>query len=113
MALVTQAEAARILGITPQAIGQAITKGRLKTVLDEKGRKRIDTSTLAEDYRKTTQTRKTTAHKKAAQVIQDQPATKVADRPPPFGFCTSTTNTNKIQVMTIRMAKIVYILFVF
>ena len=82
MALVTQAEAARILGITPQAIGQAVTKGRLKIVLDEKGRKRIDTSTLAEDYRKTTQTRKTTAHKRASQVIQEQPVAKVADRPP-------------------------------
>ena len=72
MALVTQAEAARILGITPQSIGQAVTKGRLKIVLDEKGRKRIDTSTLAEDYRKNTQTRKTTAHQKAAQVSKEE-----------------------------------------
>ena len=33
MALVTQAEAARILGITPQAIGQAVSKGRFKIVM--------------------------------------------------------------------------------
>ena len=81
MALVTQSEAARILGITPQAINQAVFKGRLKTVLDEKGRKRLDTSTLAEDYRRTTQTRNTTAHKRASQVFPSQPPVKVADRP--------------------------------
>ena len=78
MALVTQAEAARILGITPQAIGQAVTKGRLKIVLDEKGRKRLDTSTLAEDYRKTTQTRNTTAHRQAAALAAKEPEKKVS-----------------------------------
>ena len=82
MALVTQAEAARILGITAPAISQAIRQGRLKTVLNEKGKKRLDTATLAEDYRKNTQTRKTTAHKRASQVIQEQPVAKVADKPP-------------------------------
>ena len=82
MALVTQAEAARILGITAPAISQAIRQGRLKTVLNEKGKKRLDTATLADDYRKNTQTRKTTAHQKAAQVIQEQPAAKVADTAP-------------------------------
>ena len=76
MALVTQAEAARILGITPQAIGQAVSKGRLKIVLDEKGRKRLDTSTLAEDYRKTTQTRNTTAHRQAAALAAKDPEKK-------------------------------------
>ncbi len=49
MALVTQAEAARILGITAPAISQAIRQGRLKTVLNEKGKKRLDTATLADD----------------------------------------------------------------
>jgi phage terminase Nu1 subunit (DNA packaging protein) len=78
MALVTQSEAARILGITPPAIAQAVAKGRLKIVLDEKGRKRIDTSTLAEDYRKSTQTRKTTAHKKAAELKVEEPPQKVS-----------------------------------
>jgi len=72
MALVTQAEAARILGITAPAISQAIRQGRLKTVLNEKGKKRLDTATLAEDYRKNTQTRKTTAHQKAAQVSKEE-----------------------------------------
>jgi|TARA_Y100000033_G_scaffold42025_1_gene42835 hypothetical protein len=78
MALVTQSEAARILGITPPSIHQAIAKGRLKIVLDEKGRKRIDTSTLAEDYRKSTQTRNTTAHKKASELEAKQPEQKVS-----------------------------------
>ena len=82
MALVTQAEAARILGITAPAISQAIRQGRLKTVLNEKGKKRLDTATLAEDYRKNTQTRKTTAHKRASQVSQEQPVAKVADKAP-------------------------------
>lgn len=68
MALVTQAEAARILGITPPSVHAAIAKGRIKVVIDEKGQKRIDTSTLAEDYRKNTQTRNTTAHKKAKEL---------------------------------------------
>lgn len=72
MALVSQSEAARILGISPPAINQAIKKGRLKIVLNEKGKKCLDTSTLAEDYRKSTQTRKTTAHKKAMQVEAEQ-----------------------------------------
>ena len=72
MALVTQAEAARILGVSAPAIHQAVRHGRLRIVLDTKGNKRIDTSTLAEDYRKNTQTRKTTAHKKASQVNPEE-----------------------------------------
>ena len=86
MALVTQSEAARILGITQPSIHQAIAKGRLKVVLDEKGRKRIDTATLAEDYRKNTQTRNTTAHKKAKELEVPQPEQKVSkpqERPKP------------------------------
>ena len=78
MALVTQSEAARILGITPPSIHAAVAKGRLKIVLDEKGRKRIDTSTLAEDYRKNTQTRNTTAHKKAKELAAKGPEEKVS-----------------------------------
>ena len=80
MALVTQAEAARILGITPQAIGQAVAKGRLKIVLDEYNRKRIDTSTLPEEYRKTTQTRNTTAHKAIKQLEEAEPK-QIAEKP--------------------------------
>ena len=82
MAFVTQAEAARILGLTAPAINQAIRKGRLKLVLDEKGRKRIDTSTLAEEYRKNTQTRNTTAHKKASQVSKEELEDKYEKRSP-------------------------------
>ena len=77
MALVTQSEAARILGITPPSVHAAVARGRLKIVLDEKGRKRIDTSTLAEDYRKSTQTRNTTAHKKVKELEVSQSHAKV------------------------------------
>jgi phage terminase Nu1 subunit (DNA packaging protein) len=77
MALVTQSEAARILGITPPSVHAAVAKGRLKIVLDEKGRKRIDTSTLAEDYRKSTQTRNTTAHKRVKELEASQSHPKV------------------------------------
>ena len=77
MALVTQSEAARILGITPPSVHAAVARGRLKIVLDEKGRKRIDTSTLAEDYRKSTQTRNTTAHKKVKELEVSQSHPKV------------------------------------
>ena len=41
MALVTQAEAARILGVSAPAIHQAVRHGRLRIVLDTKGNKRI------------------------------------------------------------------------
>jgi len=78
MALVTQSEAARILGITPPSVHHAVAKGRLKIVFDEKGRKRIDTSTLAEDYRKNTQTRNTTAHKKLKELELKQPEQKAS-----------------------------------
>ena len=78
MALVTQSEAARILGITPPSVHAAVARGRLKIVLDEKGRKRIDTSTLAEDYRKSTQTRNTTAHKKVKELEASQSQAKVS-----------------------------------
>ena len=78
MALVTQSEAARILGITPPSVHHAVAKGRLKIVFDEKGRKRIDTSTLAEDYRKNTQTRNTTAHKKLKELETAKPEQKVS-----------------------------------
>ena len=80
MALVTQSEAARILGITPPSVHHAVAKGRLKIVFDEKGRKRIDTSTLAEDYRKNTQTRNTTAHKKLKELETAKPEQKVSQR---------------------------------
>ena len=82
MALVTQAEAARILSISKQAISQAVQKGRIKIVLDEKNRRRIDTSTLAEDYRKSTQTRNTTAHRQASAMQVKQPEQK---NPRPIG----------------------------
>tara|TARA_B100000900_G_scaffold34718_1_gene26107 strand:+ start:123 stop:671 length:549 start_codon:yes stop_codon:yes gene_type:complete len=80
MALVTQSEAARILGITPPSVHHAVAKGRLKIVFDEKGRKRIDTSTLAEDYRKNTQTRNTTAHKKLKELETAKPEQKVSQQ---------------------------------
>jgi phage terminase Nu1 subunit (DNA packaging protein) len=86
MALVTQAEAARILGITAPAIHQAVRLGRLRIVLDTKGNKRIDTSTLAEDYRKNTQTRKTTAHNKASQINAQEIEEKYRKTPPPSGM---------------------------
>jgi predicted transcriptional regulator len=38
MALVTQAEAARILGISRQAVSIAINAGRLETQLDSEGK---------------------------------------------------------------------------
>jgi phage terminase Nu1 subunit (DNA packaging protein) len=78
MALVTQSEAARILGIKPPSVHAAVAKGRLKIVLDEKGRKRIDTSTLAEDYRRSTQTRNTTAHKKVKELEASQSQAKAS-----------------------------------
>ena len=80
MALVTQSEAARILGITPPSVHHAVAKGRLKIVFDEKGRKRIDTSTLAEDYRKNTQTRNDTAHKKLKELETAKPEQKVSQQ---------------------------------
>ena len=46
-------------------------------------------------------------------IIWLAPPEKVEESPPPFGFCTSTTKTSRIQQIIIRIAKIVYILFFF
>lgn len=73
MALVTQAEAARILGISRQAVSLAIKAGRIQTRLDSEGKKMIDGSTLAADYRKKTQARKASPKRKALQASQPSP----------------------------------------
>lgn len=80
MALITQAQAARMLGITPQAVGLAVKQGRLKVILDESGRKRIEGSTLAEDYRKSTQTKQTNAHRRTSQAELEKSAPQVSER---------------------------------
>jgi len=67
MALITQAQAARLLGITPAAVSIAVKHGRLKVILNENGKKRIEGSTLAEDYRKSTQTKQSNAHRMTSQ----------------------------------------------
>jgi phage terminase Nu1 subunit (DNA packaging protein) len=71
MPLITQAEAARILGISAPAVNQAVRQGRIKVVVDENGKKRIDGATLAEDYRRKTQTKKTTGHKAIKQAERE------------------------------------------
>ena len=70
MALVTQAEAARILGISRQAVSIAINAGRLETQLDSDGKKMLDGSTLAAEYRKKTQARKASPKKRALQASE-------------------------------------------
>lgn len=70
MALVTQAEAARILGISRQAVSIAINAGRLETQLDSEGKKMLDGSTLAADYRKKTQARKASPKRRALQASE-------------------------------------------
>ena len=80
MPLITQAEAARVLGISPPAINQAIRQERIKLVTDENGKKRIDAATLAEDYRRKTQTKKTTAHKAIKQSEAEEPK-QIAEKP--------------------------------
>lgn len=70
MALVTQAEAARILGISRQAVSIAINAGRLETQLDSDGKKMLDGSTLAAEYRKKTQARKASPKRRALQASE-------------------------------------------
>jgi hypothetical protein len=70
MALVTQAEAARILGISRQAVSIAINAGRLETQLDSEGKKMLDGSTLAAEYRKKTQARKASPKRRALQASE-------------------------------------------
>ncbi len=70
MALITQAEAARILGVKSPTIHSAVKAGRISYIKDDKGRKLIDGSTLLDEYSRNTQTRKNTAHRSTPQPRQ-------------------------------------------
>ena len=57
MPLVTKAEAARILGVTPEAVYRACKAGRLSTVTTVSGGVRIESDTMLAEWRRNTQSR--------------------------------------------------------
>ena len=55
MQLISRVEAAKLLGVTKEAVYQAIKRGRIKTVADKKGTPMLDATTLVKDWNKNTQ----------------------------------------------------------
>tara|TARA_S200002703_G_scaffold142975_1_gene135657 strand:- start:779 stop:1333 length:555 start_codon:yes stop_codon:yes gene_type:complete len=57
MALVTRAEAARALGVTPEAVYAAVKTGRLSVVTGKDGKPLVNAETMREEWARNTQTR--------------------------------------------------------
>jgi excisionase family DNA binding protein len=55
MQLITRVEAAKLLGVTKEAVYQAIKRGRIPTHPDKKGTPMLDADTLVKDWNKNTQ----------------------------------------------------------
>ena len=55
MQLITRVEAAKLLGVTKEAVYGAIKKGRLRVYPDQKGVPMVDAHTLVEEWNKKTQ----------------------------------------------------------
>jgi len=57
MALITRAEAARALGVTPEAVYAAVKSGRLSVIQSRDGKPLVNSETMREEWAKNTQTR--------------------------------------------------------
>ena len=57
MALITRAEAARAMGVTPEAVYAAVKSGRLSVIKDRDGKPLVNSETMREEWAKNTQTR--------------------------------------------------------
>jgi len=57
MALITRSEAARAMGVTPEAVYAAVKAGRLSTVAGKDGKPLVNSETMREEWAKNTQTR--------------------------------------------------------
>lgn len=57
MALISRADAARELGVTPAAVYAAIKAGRLSVTFDAYGKIKVDTTTMREEWARNTQTK--------------------------------------------------------
>ena len=55
MQLISRVEAAKLLGVTKEAVYQAIKRGRIKTVPGKNGTPMLDAKTLVKDWNKNTQ----------------------------------------------------------
>ena len=55
MQLISRVEAAKLLGVTKEAVYQAIKRGRIKTVSGKNGTPMLDAKTLVKDWNKNTQ----------------------------------------------------------
>ena len=57
MALISRAEAARALGVTPEAVYAAVKSGRLSVINDRDGKPLVNSETMREEWMRNTQTR--------------------------------------------------------
>ena len=57
MALITRSEAARAMGVTPEAVYAAVKAGRLSTIAGKDGKPLVNSETMREEWAKNTQTR--------------------------------------------------------
>lgn len=101
MPLVTRAEAARILGVSADAVYQAIKRGKLSTTLSTTGEVRVNSETMLDEWRRNTQrrtngprdySRTELAHRQAPRQLR--PA---AERMNPNRTTSSSSGTSRVS----------------
>ena len=73
MALISRSEAARALGVSPEAVYAAVKSGRLSVKKDSSGKPVVDSETMREEWARNTQTRIGIGPKAAGQGKEKKP----------------------------------------
>ena len=97
--LVSKAEAARALNISPQAINQAINEGRIQTKKAANGREMIELDGLRERYAATTQRKITGA------TIKDSPKGRKHEEVPDYNESRARTEFLKAELLELERAE--------
>lgn len=97
--LVSKAEAARALNISPQAINQAINEGRIQTKKAANGREMIELDGLRERYAATTQRKITGA------TIKDSPKARKHEEVPDYNESRARTEFLKAELLELERAE--------
>jgi hypothetical protein len=97
--LVTKAEAARALNISPQAMTRAIREGRVKTKISAAGREMVELDGLRERYAATTQ------RKIGGADLGDTPPRKSGEPIPDYNESRARTEFLKAELLELERAE--------
>lgn len=97
--LITKAEAARALNISPQAINNAINQGRIQTRKAANGREMIELEGLRERYALTTQ------QKISGATVRDTPVRRGHEEVPDYNESRARTEFLKAELLELERAE--------